>query len=599
MKKMKMYPLVLVFLSFSISMPQLMGQHSTTAYCWESPIQSVPKIIQPCWVYKDYGPSWSFNMNNISGIASHLQSMPQGKRCIQIWNSYFMLHDYPADQLKDSVTNQVKGYIDTLNIFHPFPTVWWDSGVAYAAQFHENFFHSLYLAGANIDMVVMDDEYAVGNFHIENNVFAFPIHTYERDSVSKLYYNAIMSDSRFPSLSSALGFSNLLWVYDWMNHEEAQMKFNDYWTKKRTEYLTTAIVNPLHNYFPSAKFSNFQDAHSCSEYPVGIDGYKNYKYGLTWTHTGTHQNEWFYGWLGALEYGILPDSVTYMPYTSYNVLLFETNRMKAIRKCNPAPLIGWIAYPSCGPGNLTAYTNSPYYFENIFHLLLSGSDDVLFWNPTYYWGSTFPLPAIHLQEAQQLSNALYEFDSFWNTSIPDSNLFYPDDTITPWNRPYVLTGMSSDSLKLWRFSPRLDSTILQPIDFLTSTSPLSFNVYGSVVSFPPGAYVSSIISISDRGLWIVSPTITTGGTISLNNILNNSFRIHPNPTPDAFMITGDLHNSAEYIVNIYNVFGAQVINEIKVQGQKQINVTNLQDGMYVVEIECNNVTVKQKLIIQR
>jgi hypothetical protein len=79
--------------------------------------------------------------------------------------------------------------------------------------------------------------------------------------------------------------------------------------------------------------------------------------------------------------------------------------------------------------------------------------------------------------------------------------------------------MASDSITLWRFSPRLGGAFNQPMDFLTSTSPLTFNIYGNILTFPSGATVSPVNNISTAGLWIVANQFVgrVAGTLTYDN----------------------------------------------------------------------------------
>jgi len=52
-------------------------------------------------------------------------------------------------------------------------------------------------------------------------------------------------------------------------------------------------------------------------------------------------------------------------------------------------------------------------------------------------------------------------------------------------------------------------------------------------------------------------------------------------------------------LNIYNVIGKLTRSEELQQNQRQINIGDLNDGVYLVEIKSKKWTGKQKLIIQR
>jgi len=52
-------------------------------------------------------------------------------------------------------------------------------------------------------------------------------------------------------------------------------------------------------------------------------------------------------------------------------------------------------------------------------------------------------------------------------------------------------------------------------------------------------------------------------------------------------------------IKIYNINGKLVSSEILKENQQQINIGDLSNGIYMVEIKSKEWTEKQKLIIQR
>jgi len=52
-------------------------------------------------------------------------------------------------------------------------------------------------------------------------------------------------------------------------------------------------------------------------------------------------------------------------------------------------------------------------------------------------------------------------------------------------------------------------------------------------------------------------------------------------------------------LNIYNIMGVLVKSEMLKQSQRQINIRDLSNGIYMITIKSKDLTEKQKLIIQR
>ena len=79
----------------------------------------------------------------------------------------------------------------------------------------------------------------------------------------------------------------------------------------------------------------------------------------------------------------------------------------------------------------------------------------------------------------------------------------------------------------------------------------------------------------------------------------NLITIYPNPACDIVNLNINNANNANLTLNIYNVIGALVKTETLEQNQQQINIEDLSNGIYMVEIKSKEWTGNQKLIIQR
>ena len=87
-----------------------------------------------------------------------------------------------------------------------------------------------------------------------------------------------------------------------------------------------------------------------------------------------------------------------------------------------------------------------------------------------------------------------------------------------------------------------------------------------------------------------------GNLTSIVNIKKNSYSIYPNPASDILTVNT---NNTDLTLNIYNVTGTLVKSEMHKQNNSQINVSDLSNGIYMVEIKSKELYGKQKLIIQR
>jgi uncharacterized repeat protein (TIGR03803 family) len=91
-------------------------------------------------------------------------------------------------------------------------------------------------------------------------------------------------------------------------------------------------------------------------------------------------------------------------------------------------------------------------------------------------------------------------------------------------------------------------------------------------------------------------------TLATNVNENNEEKgivIFPNPATDIIMVSNNVNFNYTLTLNIYNLVGKLVRTELMKQGQQQISIGDLNNGIYVVEIKSKEWTRKQKLIIQR
>jgi len=76
-------------------------------------------------------------------------------------------------------------------------------------------------------------------------------------------------------------------------------------------------------------------------------------------------------------------------------------------------------------------------------------------------------------------------------------------------------------------------------------------------------------------------------------------KLFPNPASDILNIKTNNLESEIFTLNIYNVIGGLVYSETMKKNLEQINVSKLNNGVYVVEIKSTKGSVKQKLVINK
>ena len=112
-----------------------------------------------------------------------------------------------------------------------------------------------------------------------------------------------------------------------------------------------------------------------------------------------------------------------------------------------------------------------------------------------------------------------------------------------------------------------------------------------------GTYIFAGIRLEPHGVWR-RPLSEVVNDIEVDHYYN-SFNLYPIPAFDIITLNIDNRNNDDLTLNIYNVTGTLVKSEMLKQNQRQINIVDLSNGIYMVEVKTKKWTEKQKLIIQK
>lgn len=112
-----------------------------------------------------------------------------------------------------------------------------------------------------------------------------------------------------------------------------------------------------------------------------------------------------------------------------------------------------------------------------------------------------------------------------------------------------------------------------------------------------GTYIFAGIRLSPYGAWRRPLSDVIFGIEDKYD--NKSFNLYPNPSSDIVTLNIDNANCTDLTLNIYNVTGNLVKSEMLKQYKRQINIGDLSNGIYEVEIKSKECNGKQKLIIKR
>ncbi len=104
---------------------------------------------------------------------------------------------------------------------------------------------------------------------------------------------------------------------------------------------------------------------------------------------------------------------------------------------------------------------------------------------------------------------------------------------------------------------------------------------------------------------IVGYAIGGNGTVVKHNITtgiiekNKDIGIYPNPASCIINVNIDNKYNEDIVLDIYNIMGGAVRSEVLTNKQKQIDISSLNNGLYMVAVKTKDLMLNQKLIIQR
>jgi parallel beta-helix repeat protein len=136
---------------------------------------------------------------------------------------------------------------------------------------------------------------------------------------------------------------------------------------------------------------------------------------------------------------------------------------------------------------------------------------------------------------------------------------------------------------------------LTPYTYLWNTTPAQDS--STATGLLPETYT---VTITDNNGCVLTDSVVVSFTTSINEEVNSSvITIYPNPVSNIFTLNVNINSNEILTLNIYNVIGSLVKTEALKQNQQQINVGDLDNGIYIVEIKFKGLIRNQKLIIQR
>ena len=388
-----------------------------------------------------------------------------------------------------------------------FRGIWWDNWIAENQRRLHQFMTGLTALGGSLDYFQSDYEqgFDAGFYRPYSSIPADnPDTDYNETEVYTLYnqwvknwWDRIERDPRFPAIAEKLkrrGFevppgSTLFEYinparYNWGRTPSSfqHIAWNAMAFEQMADYLNAAYYTVLRAYNPAIEMTDNSNYYCATRYPMFEQSNNNlcpFDHGK---QAGTHQD------LG-----------------SYSNLTFDSfqrgiSRIRAAALAAPnVPFRPWLSYWSYqvpSPDNQTFNLNhAKYWTENIIHMLLTGAEDLSWWNSGSERSS-----ADRAAESRVMNTLLQQFDDLTRFRFDRKTLV--TDIIRDEPR-YVLTGMTVPGYhNVYRFTPNQDDGMGHAV---ISKYPATFRVGDTTITIPNGTIYMPADNAAPYGYWITQP----------------------------------------------------------------------------------------------
>ena len=354
---------------------------------------------------------WVTSRSDARYVAYLSRIRPPGKAVYIIDDLVERLLYHPEDAPR-SPNGELTSY------YTPWPT----RGIEEVKDRVSTFFSDLASHRGRVDWIVMDNENYVGSWTLSSD-----------------HAQAIQDDPRSVDLKRRLGFDDFQSIFSFRSSSN-YITWNAVLHEMVVEATNKAAFEPVQAIFPDVKGANFKAYTLTQEEMVpGFHGHRQHFL----AQVGTHGSTSFYGRFGGLKFAKLDGKNAYGE-SPFAVLRWHLNLLRAICRSSDAPFTPWISYKSF---NLSHFKDNAYYEEMIYHLILTGVDDLFYWNP-----HRPPYNAKNITYSDDSQDLIVE------TCLADVNarLGKKDRwcvTLSPieWASPFLATGMRIGKNEiLWR-----------------------------------------------------------------------------------------------------------------------------------------------------
>lgn len=141
------------------------------------------------------------------------------------------------------------------------------------------------------------------------------------------------------------------------------------------------------------------------------------------------------------------------------------------------------------------------------------------------------------------------------------------------------------------------SHLLGGKSFYNSISYHSGNIYFMNCIFDDITMYETSISAENSGdANFILGKLSDPGSVRMDENDEFTLVIYPNPASEKIRIDIPFEENETYVVNIFDIHGKMITSQLINQTDNQLNVSNLEQGMYMIQLTGNNKNISERLI---
>lgn len=243
----------------------------------------------------------------------------------------------------------------------------------------------------------------------------------------------------------------------------------------------------------------------------------------------------------------------------------------------PAPTVTWDFQDGQMPNVFTIYNDQNSVDVNISDLFNDGWNVISFDGVEYYAGAPSWFTAVAPADRWMITPMMnLTAGNYLQFDVKSQDASYLES---------MAVKISTTTKDKSAFTTTLWSEASVPGAFTTQTIDLS--AYDG-----QDVFIAFILNSTDAFIGLVDNIKFLGQVSGINNIETNNYSIYPNPATDLFNISG----AQGAKLNIYDAIGRVVLQDNVKSDNQSISISNLNPGVYTVQLINNGQVTSSKLI---